>query len=125
MVLLLYGAGLRLQECLSLRVKDIDFGRNEITVREGKGHKDRRTMLPATARKPLRTHLAHLRRTHAEWRRQGIAAVHLPDALARKYPNAPTEWAWQWPGKTLRKRVEWCEPNNSVEPTPKRRRGSR
>ncbi|MBI4514836.1 MAG: integron integrase [Deltaproteobacteria bacterium] len=96
MVMLLYGAGLRLQECLSLRVKDVDFGRNEITVREGKGGKDRHTMLPAAAREPLRAHLAALQAGHAEWVRQGVAAVHLPDALARKYPNAPTEWAWQW-----------------------------
>jgi integrase len=79
MVMLLYGTGLRLRECLSLRVKDIDFGRNEITVREGKGRKDRRTMLPAAAREPLRTHLAHLQATHGEWVRQGVAAVHLPD----------------------------------------------
>jgi integron integrase len=96
MVMLLYGTGLRLRECLSLRVKDIDFGRNEITVREGKGHKDRRTMLPAAAREPLRTHLSHLQATHGEWLRRGVAAVHLPDALARKYPNASAEWAWQW-----------------------------
>jgi len=96
MVMLLYGAGLRLRECLSLRVKDIDFGRNEITVPEGKGHKDRRTMLPAAAQEPLRTHLARLQATHGEWLRHGVAAVHLPDALARKYPNASTEWAWQW-----------------------------
>ena len=88
MVMLLYGTGLRLRECLSLRVKDIDFGRNEITVREGKGCKDRRTMLPAAAREPLRTHLAHLQAAYGEWQRQEVAAVHLPDALARKYPNA-------------------------------------
>jgi integron integrase len=96
MVMLLYGTGLRLLECLSLRVKDVDFGRNEITVREGKGHKDRRAMLPAAAREPLRTHLTQLQASHREWVRQGVAAVHLPDALARKYPNASTEWAWQW-----------------------------
>lgn len=96
MVMLLYGTGMRLVECLSLRVKDVDFGRNEITVREGKGHKDRHTMLPAAAREPLCTHLAHLRVAHGEWLRQGVAAVHLPDALARKYPSASTEWAWQW-----------------------------
>jgi integron integrase len=96
MVVLLYGAGLRLVECLNLRVKDVDFGRNEITVREGKGHKDRRTILPAAAREPLRAHLTHLQATHSEWLHQEVAAVHLPGALARKYPNAPTEWAWQW-----------------------------
>ena len=83
-------------ECLSLRVKDIDFGRNEITVREGKGGKDRHTMLPVAARAPLQAHLVELQAAHAEWLRRGVAPVHLPDALARKYPNAPTEWAWQW-----------------------------
>jgi len=66
MVMLLYGTGLRLKECLSLRVKDIDFGRNEITVREGKGRKDRRTMLPVAAREPLRAHLTVLQATHAD-----------------------------------------------------------
>jgi len=96
MVMLLYGAGLRLRECLSLRVKDSDFGRNEIMVREGKGGKDRHTMLPAAAREPLRAHVAAQQAAHADWLRQGVAAVHLPDALARKYPNASTEWAWQW-----------------------------
>ncbi len=96
MVMLLYGTGLRLRECLGLRVKDIDFGRNEITVREGKGGKDRRTMLPAAAREALRMRLAHLQVAHGEWLRQGVAAVHVPDALARKYPNASTEWVWQW-----------------------------
>ena len=80
MVMLVYGTGLRLRECLSLRVKDVDFGRNEIMVREGKGGKDRRTMPPAAVRESLRAHLAHLQATHAEWLRRGVAAVHLPDA---------------------------------------------
>jgi integrase len=96
MVMLLYGAGLRLVECLSVRVKDIDFSRNEILVRDGKGQKDRHTMLPAAVQEALGRHLEQLRAEHQEHLRRGNAAVHLPDALARKYPNAPTDWAWQW-----------------------------
>ena len=96
MVMLLYGAGLRLVECLSLRIKDIDFSRNEILVRDGKGQKDRHTMLPAAVGESLGTHLEQLRAEHQEHLRRGNAAVHLPDALARKYPNAPIDWAWQW-----------------------------
>jgi integron integrase len=96
MVMLLYGAGLRLVECLSLRVKDIDFGSNEVVVREGKGQKDRRTMLPTAVKEPLQQYLEQLRLQHEEQLHQQRAAVHLPDALARKYPSAPTEWAWQW-----------------------------
>jgi integron integrase len=96
MTMLLYGAGLRLLECLSLRVKDIDFTRNEILVREGKGQKDRHTMLPAAVKEPLKQHLDELRARHAEHVRRGRAAVHLPNALERKYPNAATDWSWQW-----------------------------
>ena len=94
MVMLLYGAGLRLLECLSIRVKDVDFSRNEILVRDGKGQKDRHTMLPAAVKEPLGRHLEQLRVVYQEYMQRGDAAVHLPDALARKYPNAPTEWAW-------------------------------
>ena len=96
MAMLLYGAGLRLLECLSVRVKDVDFSRNEILVRDGKGQKDRHTMLPAAVKEPLGWHLEQVRVAYQEHLRRGDAAVHLPDALARKYPNAPTEWAWQW-----------------------------
>ena len=96
MVMLLYGAGLRLVECLSLRVKDIDLSCGEIMVREGKGQKDRRTMLPAATREPLRCHLEKLRVQHVAWLHRGVGAVHLPDALGRKYPSAQKEWGWQW-----------------------------
>ncbi len=93
---LLYGTGLRVMECLRLRVKDIDFARREIVVREGKGSKDRVTMLPETLVAPLREHLARVRLLHERDLREGYGEVHLPHALARKYPNAGREWAWQY-----------------------------
>ena len=93
---LLYGAGLRLMECLRLRVKDVDLARNEITVREGKGRKDRRTMLPLRLRDPLARQLDEVRLRHAGDREAGLGEVALPHALARKYPNAATSLAWQY-----------------------------
>ena len=96
MASLLYGSGLRLLECLRLRVQDIDFGRHEITVRQGKGGKDRRTMLPAGLESALRAQLEQARRLHQRDLDLGFGAVWLPDALARKYPNAPREWIWQY-----------------------------
>ena len=94
--LLLYGAGLRLLEALRLRVKDIDLAINQITVRDGKGQKDRVTMLPAAAKPLLAEHLKRVRRTHQQDLRQGLGSVYLPDALARKYPEAEREWGWQY-----------------------------
>lgn len=93
---LLYGAGLRLQECLELRVKDFDFERREITVRRGKGQKDRRVMLPDALRQALEEHLESVRRLHHADLAAGFGRVVLPGALDRKYPNAETEWAWQF-----------------------------
>ena len=93
---LLYGAGLRLMECLRLRVQDIDFARREITVRHGKGGKDRRTMLPATGTDALHGQLAEARRLHERDLAAGFGAVWLPDALARKYAGAAREWVWQY-----------------------------
>jgi len=93
---LLYGAGLRLLECLRLRVKDIDFSANHIVVREGKGHKDRITMLPLVVKEPLVAHLSQVRELHQQDLARGFGSVYLPDALHRKYPNAPKEWGWQW-----------------------------
>jgi integron integrase len=92
----LYGSGLRLLECLRLRVKDIDFGRGEITVRQGKGDKDRRTMLPATVRADLSDHLRLVRLQHERDLSRGFGSVWLPEALERKFPNAAREWPWQW-----------------------------
>jgi integron integrase len=96
MAMLLYGAGLRLMECLQLRVKDVDFSTNEIRVRSGKGDKDRVTMLPGAVKAPLLTHLQCVKRQHEEDVRKGLGRVALPDALERKYPNAGKEWGWQW-----------------------------
>ena len=93
---LLYGTGMRLMECLRLRVKDVDFGLNQILVRDGKGMKDRLTMLPAALRQPLQRHLAAVRALHEADLREGFGAVYLPDALARKYPSAAKWWGWQW-----------------------------
>ena len=96
MASLLYGAGLRLMECLRLRVKDVDFAYRQILVRDGKGEKDRVTMLPERLVQPLHEQLGEARRLHAIDLREGYGEVHLPDALSRKYPRAGFEWAWQY-----------------------------
>jgi integron integrase len=93
---LLYGSGLRLMECLRLRVKDMDFTCGQLTVREGKGEKDRITMLPLRLRQPLVRHLQKVKLIHEEDLVAGYGEVFLPYALARKYPNAPKEWGWQY-----------------------------
>jgi integron integrase len=94
--LLLYGSGLRLLECLSLRVKDVDVAGGEIVVRAGKGGKDRRTVLPAAARAPLATQLAAVRRLHERDLARGGGLAPLPHALSVKLPAAAREWRWQW-----------------------------
>jgi integron integrase len=93
---LLYGSGLRLLEALRLRVKDVDFARREILVRDGKGQKDRVTMLPMRIVEPLRLHLDKVRRLHCSDLAEGFGEANLPFALARKYPNAAKEWGWQF-----------------------------
>ncbi len=93
---LLYGSGLRLMECLRLRVKDLDFAHRQILVRDGKGEKDRVTMLPESLVSPLQDHLRIVKRTHEEDLAKGYGAVYLPYALERKYPNAEREWLWQY-----------------------------
>jgi integron integrase len=93
---LLYGAGLRLMECHRLRVKDIDFDYKQITVRDGKGHKDRITMLPESLIEPLQEHLKLVRQIPEIDLRDGYTPF-MPEAIARKYPNAPKEWGWQYP----------------------------
>jgi integron integrase len=94
--ILLYGAGLRLNECLELRFKDIDFKTNQILVRDGKGQKDRVTTLPTSVKEPLVEHLRDVWRLHQRDLGEGAGRVVLPYALARKYPNADREWDWQW-----------------------------
>jgi integron integrase len=103
MASLLYGAGLRQIECLTLRVKDVDFAYRQITVREGKGGKDRVTMLPEQLVQPLQAHLGRVRALHRGDLAAGHGEVSLPNALARKYPRAGCEWAWQFifPSKSL------------------------
>jgi integron integrase len=96
MASLLYGAGLRLRECLKLRVKDIDFGYRQIVVRDGKGAKDRVTMLPATLVEPLKAQLRCAKEMHERDLRDGYGDVELPHALARKYPRAQYEWGWKF-----------------------------
>jgi integron integrase len=96
MAKLLYGSGLRLMECLRLRVKDLDFAQRIILVRDGKGAKDRVTMLPESLVSPLQDHLRIVKRTHEEDLAKGYGAVYLPYALKRKYPNAEREWIWQY-----------------------------
>jgi integron integrase len=93
---LLDGSGMRLFECLQMRVKDIDFTRNEITVRDGKGRKDRVTMLPVSCKQALLAHLEKVRRLHEADLDQGLGRAPLPDALDRKYPNADRSWGWQF-----------------------------
>jgi len=93
---LLYGSWLRLLECLRLRVKDIDFGYRQITVREGKGMRERVTILPARLVRPLQTHLARVKELHQQDLARGGGAVHLTHALHRKYPTAARDWAWQY-----------------------------
>lgn len=109
---LLYGTGMRLMECLHLRVQDIDFGRNEITVRDGKGAKDRTTMLPETLKPELREQLRRAKAVHERDLADGWGAVVLPSALDRKYPNAPYEWAWQW---VFPQETRWRDPKTGAQ----------
>ena len=106
MASLLYGSGLRLMECLRLRIKDVDMARNEITVREGKGAKDRRTVLPLALREPLSRQVDAARVLHAEDLAAGFGAVSLPFALARKYPSAPRQLGWQYVFPSTRRAVD-------------------
>jgi integron integrase len=112
MASLIYGSGVRLMECLRLRVKDVDFARGELTVREGKGGKDRRTILPASLVAPLQREVERVRALHAVDLREGFGRVWLPHALARKYPNAGSEPGWQYLFPSERRSVD---PRDQVE----------
>src|SRR3989442_927097 len=96
MASLLYGAGLRLMECLRLRVKDVDFALHQLTVREGKGAQDRVTILPDSVYEPLHRHLHTVKQLHAVDLEEGFGSVYLPYALERKYPDASHDWIWQY-----------------------------
>lgn len=103
---LLYGTGMRIMEGVRLRVKDVDFARAEITVRDGKGMKDRVTMLPQSLIQPLELQLESAKMLHETDLREGYGAVYLPFALERKYPNANKDWGWQYVFPALRRSVD-------------------
>lgn len=103
---LLYGTGMRILESLRLRVKDINFLKREIVIREGKGFKDRVTMLPASLVAPLNAHLNRVERLHASDLAEGFGEVYLPYALERKYPKAAREWAWQYVFPSIKRSVD-------------------
>ncbi len=105
MTQILYGGGLRLMEAIRLRTKDIDFANQQIIIRSGKGNKDRITMLPEKIAEPLKNHLLRIKEEHNLCLKNGNGSVYLPNALAKKYPNAKYEWQWQWlfPSKILSK----------------------
>jgi integron integrase len=109
---LLYGSGLRLMEALRLRVHDLDFSRRELTVRDGKGGKDRRTLLPSRVGVQLWRRLEEVRSLHRADLADGWGRVLLPDALARKYPNASVEWGWQW---VFPQHHRWCDPKTGQQ----------
>lgn len=109
---LMYGTGLRLAECLTLRVQDLDFERNEILVRNGKGAKDRVTMLPDSLKAPLRDHLASVKELHERDLSDGWGLVPLPGALDRKYTSASSDWSWQWVFPQSRR---WKNPETGLE----------
>ena len=109
---LLYGSGLRLMECLRLRVLDLDFERGEIVVRDGKGGKDRVTMLPRSLTAPLEAQLREAKAVHDRDLGHGWGRVVLPEALARKYPNAPADWRWQWVFPQQRR---WRDPRTGAQ----------
>ena len=106
MAMLTYGSGLRLLECLRLRVKDVDFQYRQLLVRDAKGQKDRVTMLPNSLIDPMRTHLARVRQLHEIDLREGFGRVHLPHALAAKYPSADREWGWQYVFPSSRRSID-------------------
>jgi integron integrase len=118
---LLYGSGLRLMECVRLRVKDVDFGYARVTVRDGKGAKDRVTMLPVHLATALERHLAKVKAQHEQDLEDGFGEVYLPGALARKYPNAAREWAWQYVFPSARISVDPRSHSADGRPPTKRR----
>ena len=135
MAKLLYGSGLRVSECVRLRVKDVDFDQRHLAVRDGKGAKDRITLLPEAVIPVIKDHLQRTRLIHQRDLRQGYGSVHLPYALARKYPDAPRQWIWQFifpspqlstdprSGLTQRHHISTSALQKAVHPDPKKRYG--
>lgn len=109
---IMYGTGLRLMECMSLRVQDVDFDRSEILVRGGKGDKDRVTMLPQSLKNPLQEHLEEVRSIHKRDLAEGWGKVTLPGALEHKYPNGSSDWIWQW---VFPQRHRWKNPKTGEQ----------
>ena len=109
---LLYGTGMRLMECVRLRIKDVEFQRNEILIRDGKGGKDRVTMLPKSLSSELQAHLKRVRQLWQQDRENQLPGVYLPDALERKFPNAGKEWGWFW---VFPSRVLSPDPRSGIE----------
>lgn len=112
MASLLYGTGLRLNECISLRVQDLDFKRSTVIVRDGKGGKDRGTLLPSSLQKPLQDHLARIKAIHEADLKAGWGKAQLPTSLEKKYPNAASEWIWQW---VFPQKRRWRDPKAKTE----------
>jgi integron integrase len=110
--MLIYGAGLRLLECLRLRVKDIDFQYHQLVIRDAKGQKDRITVFPKTLIEPMRTHLVKTKHLHESDLHAGYGCVYLPFALSAKYPNADREWGWQYAFPSTRRSVD---PRSGIE----------
>lgn len=96
MAKMLYGCGLRLMECIRLRIQDLDFGQNLVYIRDAKGGKDRVVVLPKSVREDLQFRVESVKKTHDEDLSQGFGRVYMPEALARKYPNASQEFRWQY-----------------------------
>lgn len=112
MAALVYGGGLRLMECLRLRVKDIDFHYRQLVIRDAKGQKDRITLLPHNLIEPLRNHFVRVRTLHESDLREGFGCVYLPFALAQKYPSAERDWGWQYVFPSARRSID---PRSGVE----------
>jgi integron integrase len=112
MASLLYGSGLRLSECINLRVQDIDLDGGEIVIFNGKGSKDRVTMFPDSLSEPLRQHLKTIRAIHQQDLADGWGRVQIPEALQRKYPSAATDWRWQW---VFPQKYRWTDPETEQE----------
>lgn len=111
MASLIYGTGMRLMECVRLRVKDVDFHYKQIVIRDAKGQKDRVTMLPESLIEPLRNHLVRVKERYDQDLREGYGRVYLPHALDRKYPNAGREWGWQY---VFPARSRSCDPRTKI-----------